>query len=185
MAWEPQRAAHPKVPCIGMILLLSLLRQPPSPPRFKTTHGTDDVQSPQGSRVCSTCHGRTSMLYVTYRVGGRWADSVESGIIWRRFPVRFPMNPDKIWGVALYVFQFRWGPAGYYCRPFCWVGTWTQDDLGLPLEPPNQLNMRRVESLPQPWSRTEAPAAPRRLYLHGSTYLRPCMPCRVHRGDVV
>ena len=116
MAWEPQRAAHPKVPCIAMILLLSLLRQPPSPPRFKTTHGTDDVQSPQGSRVCSTCHGKTIMLSMTYRAGGRWADSVESGIIWRRFPVRFPMNPYIIWGGGSVCFSIQMGARGVFLQ---------------------------------------------------------------------
>ena len=51
VAWEPQRAALPKVPCIAMSLLFSFNRQPPSPPRSKTTHGTADMQSLQGSRL--------------------------------------------------------------------------------------------------------------------------------------
>ena len=51
VAWEPQKAALPQVPCIVMSLLFSFNRQPPSPPRSKTTHGTADMQSLQGSRL--------------------------------------------------------------------------------------------------------------------------------------
>ena len=51
VAWEPQKAALPQVPCIAMSLLFSFNRQPPSPPRSKTTHGTADMQSLQGSRL--------------------------------------------------------------------------------------------------------------------------------------
>ena len=51
VAWEPQKAALPQVPCIVMSLLFSFNRLPPSPPRSKTTHGTADMQSLQGSRL--------------------------------------------------------------------------------------------------------------------------------------